>query len=328
MSMVSTDSRAPAILASTIALIIIASVVVFARLYSRVWLQRTWNIDDSLVAFSWTLAATTTVLNCAQTRYGLGRHQINISLNSFMMQQKLAYINLLLYTIVLCTTKLSICFLYFRIFQVDKTTSWLIRSCISFVIIYSIIFETVSIFQCTPIHAFWNIPARAHGKCIDTMPYFYASAVCNIISDIWLMAIVGPKIAALQIRKGPKMVLLVIVSLGWLVVAASVLRIVRISAILTAEDKAWVSYDINIWSGVEVDVGIICASAPATKPLLAKLVPQFVRSRSSRNTEQRYYSKDANHHAYQEGLSDSYPLSEPGNVRSDTNFSHSSFIKG
>jgi hypothetical protein len=42
------------------------------------------------------------------------------------------------------------------------------------------------------------------------------------------------------------------------------------------------SYDVGIWNLVEVNVGLICASAPALKPLIRKVTPGFLSSLSDR----------------------------------------------
>jgi len=309
------ESRVPAIVISTTVLLALASIFVLARIYSRAWLLRRWEMEDYLVVFSWLLAIALTIMNCVQTAYGLGHHQNDIPLPAFAVTQKLAYINLLLYTVVVCTTKLSICYLYLPIFQVEKRTMWLVRGCIWFVILYSMIFELVSIFQCHPVHAFWDFSARLKGSCINTIPSFYASGACNIVSDIWLMALVVPKIKALQIRKGQKIALLGIVSLGWLVVVASIVRLVRLSTILHAPDKAWASYDINIWTSVEINVGIICASAPTIKPVLAKIMPWFLTDLPSGSRTQSYSTK---HYR-----SSSYPATGPARGSRDAQQSHS-----
>jgi hypothetical protein len=161
-----------------------------------------------------------------------------------------------------------------------------------FIVLYTLAFEFISIFQCQPIQAFWDFTAKAKGHCVNTIPVFYLAGVCNILTDLVLMAIVVPKIRELQIPRGQKTALLGIVSLGWLAILASIIRLVRLSSILLAQDKAWASYDINIWSGVELNVGMICASAPTIKPVLAKLLPQLMTKLTSRHLSRDYAMKD------------------------------------
>ncbi|KAK0609017.1 hypothetical protein DIS24_g12586, partial [Lasiodiplodia hormozganensis] len=68
-----------------------------------------------------------------------------------------------------------------------------------------------------------------------------------------------------------------VVSIAQTIIAA-IIRAVRISTILRSADKTWVSYDSSIWSAVEVDVGLICASAPATWKLVKKVAPRFAEA--------------------------------------------------
>jgi hypothetical protein len=234
------------------------------------------------------IAIVLTVLGSIQVRYGLGHHIYDIPPLVDMLIQKYNYITLLLYTVVLCTTKLSICLLYLRIFHVEKRMRWLIHASIWFLVTYSILFEVLCIFQCHPIRAYWDFtirPPMGTASCLNTIPVFYASGACNIVSDLLLMAIVVPKIRELRIKRGQKIALLCIVSLGWLAVAASVVRIVRLSSLLHSPDPAWASFDINIWSAVEVNTGIICASAPAIKPLVATVMPKFMAKLTSNRSQ-------------------------------------------
>jgi len=60
-------------------------------------------------------------------------------------------------------------------------------------------------------------------------------------------------------------------SLGLLVFAASVVRnyyMLRWSDDLT-NTKSWISFDTNVWWQLAIQLGIICASAPALKSLFA-----------------------------------------------------------
>lgn len=49
-----------------------------------------------------------------------------------------------------------------------------------------------------------------------------------------------------------------------------------------ADHETGNSYDVGIWNLVEVDVGLFCASAPAVKPLIRKITPDFLASLSDR----------------------------------------------
>jgi hypothetical protein len=71
--------------------------------------------------------------------------------------------------------------------------------------------------------------------------------------------------------------LFIIVTSGWLAVAAAIVRIVRIYA-LGQSDRTWVSYDASVWSCLEISVELFCVSAPAINPLLHKITPNLMPS--------------------------------------------------
>lgn len=59
---------------------------------------------------------------------------------------------------------------------------------------------------------------------------------------------------------------------------AAIVRLVRLLQITNSLDVPYDSYDVCIWTAVEISTGLFCACAPATKPLLRKLVPQLISS--------------------------------------------------
>lgn len=56
-------------------------------------------------------------------------------------------------------------------------------------------------------------------------------------------------------------------------IVAAIVRLVRILQITDSEDIPYDSYDICIWTAVEINTALFCASAPAIKPLLRQVVP-------------------------------------------------------
>lgn len=69
-----------------------------------------------------------------------------------------------------------------------------------------------------------------------------------------------------------------VLSLGVLVILASAARLSSILNQDKSSDITWVIADFDIWTVLEVSLGIICASAPAIRPLLQKVFPRMMRS--------------------------------------------------
>lgn len=116
------------------------------------------------------------------------------------------------------------------------------------------------------------------GYCLNPIVGFWTSFACNLISDIWIILFAIPKVWALKMQKRQKNMLLGVLTLSWVVVIAGIVRIARLFPILHNPDVTWVSYDSSIWSSVEINVSIICFSAPAWKPIFKRFLPGFMYS--------------------------------------------------
>lgn len=211
------------------------------------------------------------------TNFGEGKHEKDIPFQDLEPFFKLQFGSLITYQAAISLTKISLCVMYLRIFGMQKFSNiflWIVNA----ISIASLIgLELTSILQCNPIKAVWDL--TVHGKCIDTSKSFWCSVVISVVTDVALLCFSAWQIKGLQMRFRQKVVLLCTVGLGWVVVLAAVIRAVRIAAVLKdASDASWRTYDTSIWSAVEINVGLLCTSAPAIKPLLQKLAPKFMYS--------------------------------------------------
>jgi len=74
----------------------------------------------------------------------------------------------------------------------------------------------------------------------------------------------------------------VLFSLGFIVTIAGIVRTWYIYKSVIAEyDQTWFAYPLWIAAAIEIDLGVICASAPVLRPLLAKLPFSFSTITSS-----------------------------------------------
>ena len=94
-------------------------------------------------------------------------------------------------------------------------------------------------------------------------------------------------ILALQIPQQQKFALLIILTIGWFVCVVSILRL-RALVVLAQhpEDTTWYSAPTAYWSAIEANLAIVCASLPALKPLIVRVIPAF----STRRGSSREYS--------------------------------------
>ena len=83
------------------------------------------------------------------------------------------------------------------------------------VALWSISQLLVVIFTCSPIHKFW-LP-ETPGTCIPNLPFWYVNAAGNIVTDVIVFVLPLPALSRLNLRKGQKVALIGVFSLGFFV---------------------------------------------------------------------------------------------------------------
>ena len=216
-----------------------------------------------------------TVIAGVQVRFGAGKHMDFLTPNELKTQLILTYPNQLIFAAVLPIIKLSICFTYRRIFASDKNFRLFVDALIVYLFITFIGIELFTILQCTPIQALWDLNVlRSGGSCLDVRPIYLFNGISNIFSDIVLMAIIVPVILRINMSRRQRIVLLSIISLGWLAVVAACVRMARISPFVsTFLDLSWEAPLITSLSAVEVHISLVCAAATSIKPIVVRLLP-------------------------------------------------------
>lgn len=164
----------------------------------------------------------------------------------------------------------------------------------AFVIISVFSFALASIFQCIPIHKAWDTTGTVEGHCINVNALFFANAGLDIFQDAVIYALPMKMLYTLQIPRRQKFALMLVFAVGGFVVVTGM---VRLNALKFAQNSAdpsceyslhpshpsTVSYpatDNNfggaVWSSIECNIGVVCASLPYFKPLIDRYFPQLM----------------------------------------------------
>lgn len=159
------------------------------------------------------LSIALTILACLQTRYGIGKHIQDVSPAFLETGLKLEYGNRIPYFLSLGFTKVSICLFYLRVFR-ERYSRIIAMGTMGFTILFTVPTVIVTIFQCSPISGFWDKTIKF--TCINTNPSFYAAAACNIAADTVLIILVVFSVLSLKLERRQKLVLLIVISSGWL----------------------------------------------------------------------------------------------------------------
>lgn len=134
---------------------------------------------------------------------------------------------------------------------------------------------------CSPISDYWNV-LNPQGSCIDELAPLIASCAYNLALDMWIYMLPMPTLWKVELPLRQRLSLVAIFAMGSLVVIGGVFRIYWVWYVIDATyDITWNGFTLWMWTAVEINLGIICASLPTLKPLASRFL-------DLRSTSQRY----------------------------------------
>lgn len=270
---------------------ILATIVVFTRLFTRSKLLHSVGVDDWLIlvglGFAWVLA----LWNSVGTAWGLGRHVWDVPEENWLGVGKIIWGTTSLYFPTLGFIKLSILFSLRRITP-SAFGRHMVYYTMAFIILLTVSVTFANTFQCNPFSKIYSPqPGRAwiewgdnrKGTCINRPALFYASGGLNVLSDLVILAIPMPMLLGLGWPWRQKAALVGVFSLGGIACIASFARLGVLHELLYSPDLTWVIYKYSITSCLEISLGIICASIPSLKPFLVRYLPSLLGTDSHSN---------------------------------------------
>lgn len=199
----------------------------------------------------------------------------------------------LLYVPAVCSMKLSIIALYWKLFGVDRKSRMPLIAVGCIVIMWTIGSAITVVVACDPIAGSWDINKAATAKCIDKKSFYMGASIPNVITDVVLVVMPIPYVWKLHAPIIQRIVLAAIFALGAFV---SIVSIIRLSVLVDTTsgvlDITYTFKDVYLWSLVELQVGLTCICLPSLRPMIRIMglsrFFSFSRSRPSGNTPDPY----------------------------------------
>lgn len=123
-----------------------------------------------------------------------------------------------------------------------------------------------------PIHAYWAWPPDDSAICVDEELTLFIASIFNTLSEFLVALLPIPAIMRLRMERRQQCAVVSLLSLGFLV---TVVGCVRTYYLWLSEygtmDVSWYSVPQWICAAIEIDVGLICACAPALRPLVTRI---------------------------------------------------------
>ncbi|GIJ88086.1 hypothetical protein Asppvi_007002 [Aspergillus pseudoviridinutans] len=264
----------------SVVMVIVAGFFVLGRFAIRCHNRRI-GTDDWVILASLISSVLLTVTECSAVHYGYGKHLKDIALDDRVKALKWFYGAQIVYKVVITVNKISFLCLYLRIF-IQPVFRRVCYGGIAFLSAWGLAYILVTIFQCTPVAAFWD-KTIAKKSCVNSKAQWLSYAVINIVCDVAILALPIYPVSKLHLAQGKKIALAVIFGMGTFVCITSIIRTTTLaeSANDTRKDPTSGPIPATIWSVIEANVGIICACLPVYHQPLKWCLPRLFGSQHS-----------------------------------------------
>ncbi|KAI7537592.1 hypothetical protein KC331_g10845 [Hortaea werneckii] len=264
-------TRGQASLIVNIIFLFLVLVAVALRVYSRTSVRRWFGLDDIMMGLAtlFTIGLTVVVV-LANKRFGWDRHIYDIPFDHIEKANIIALTAKVAFTLAATFTRLSLCMFYYRLVGDSGIVwfRWVVHANVAFTISVCITFVFLSVFLCTPVQYYWEFPPTTDGHCLDEGIATLAAGALNLAADFLATITPIPLVMRLNMRLKYRIGVSVLFGLGFIVIVAGIVRTFYIwKGLMDTYDETWYAYPLWIAAAVEIDVGVICACAPALKTL-------------------------------------------------------------
>ncbi|KAL6233066.1 hypothetical protein BDW75DRAFT_7434 [Aspergillus navahoensis] len=307
------------VLGCSFAFSILAVTAVSLRLLAHKIAHKKWTLSDYFIIVACAFAVGLQSISITGVfQAGIGYDHVNvIVMNPKWGTEPIITISKLiiplqfLWVLSLSCTKISILFLYLRIFPVR----WLVVSSyatMGVIVAWAIATILAGCLICRPFAYNWDktIPG---GYCGDQVTSFTITGIVNLLTDVVVLVLPMHNLYRLQMATYKKVTLIAVFGLGAVTCVISALRI----SVLSTMDFTDITYTMpkaNIFSGIEPCLAVILASVPMMRPLLGR------EGGSTDASGQTPVYEDSNSHSHSHSKSLSKPRGNKNSKIGDDGF--------
>lgn len=268
----------------------LALLTVGIRIYTRIRLSRSFGVDDWFIIA--TLFPTTTYAIftlVAELHFGWNRHIWDVQLDTITIGLKIIMATEILFCFATSLTKISMLTLTYRLVANSSTLlSKVIIGAITLVSAQGVTFCLGVLLQCRIPSLYWTLSFAPQPECLSETKMLLAAGIVNTVTDAIVVILPMPTVWRVKLPIQQQIVLAMLFATGFLITLTGALRTYYLYKVTTGYDKTWEAFPVWLTSSVELYVGIICASVPATKRFFNRFGSKWLTlTRSTRSSNHR-----------------------------------------
>ncbi|KAI1419669.1 hypothetical protein F5Y12DRAFT_776773 [Xylaria sp. FL1777] len=181
---------------------------------------------------------------------------------------KISFTSTVLYFTLTSTTKLSILFLYNRLFSVNKVFRRQVIALIIIVTGFWISTVIADLLNCIPLEWTWLNSLDDPRYCFNYNYFWLASGIVEAVIDVVILSLPVPVVSTLRLKGSKKYGIIGVFLVGFFVVISGIVKVI-LSYVPNSREPSF--NQTEVWTTVHSCTGIICACMPVCWPLIASL---------------------------------------------------------
>lgn len=266
---------------------------VVLRIFTRTILRSVFGADDAFILLAVIPTTVFFIISVLSDEKFLWiRHQYDIPVDHVTTGLKMVLSAQLMFAVACTLTKLSMLMLVRRMLA-SATLFW--RRITTFaIIIVSVqgsVFCITVIFQCRPPQDYWKMSVGPQPTCINQGTSLLIAGIINTFTDLLVVLLPMRTVWSLQMPLRQMIIIIILFGCGFVSCGAGISRTYYMYQVTQTWDQVWASYPVWMTSAIELYVGVICASIPASRPFFSIYMPKFFGSLPSIHVDSRRRSR-------------------------------------
>ncbi|KAJ4393561.1 hypothetical protein N0V93_002773 [Gnomoniopsis smithogilvyi] len=252
-----------------------------------------WGWDDTTIVVAFIFTTSFAAASGIESHYGMGRNVWTVPPDDIDQFLKVFFAFEAIYAFVLGVIKISICFLYLRIFPGHRfrVVVWATQV---FNIALVFAFIVADVLQCRPLSYFWQGWDGEHeGYCLNLTAFVYSHAALNIALDVWMLALPASQIWQLNMNMKKKVGVIAMFGFGVLLTLVSIIRLLSLKGFATTQNPTMAFYRVGVWTAVEITAGLMVACMPAARLFVMYCVSHLFSTTRSRLASEPYPARSS-----------------------------------
>ncbi|KAK2005771.1 hypothetical protein LZ32DRAFT_596634 [Colletotrichum eremochloae] len=254
-------------------LLILNTIAVGARIYTRIVITRRFQFNDGLLVIALGAFAALYGLLIMGVEGGIGGHILQTTIPGLQNSLKAIFFLEIIYVVLTSAMKGSIALTFIHLSR-SRILTILFWVSIAMDFLISAAFIIYLLVQCQPIDYAWRmLDPTARGKCLPLTGQLYMGyALCIVTAILDVMLLVSPWIMmrGRGLNSRLKLYIYGIFGLGILATIANIIRLAALVKLTKSQDQLFDAAPVFTWSAIEVSIGIIIAGLIELGPLAAK----------------------------------------------------------